>query len=77
MNPSARWVLNRFGREFDMADDDQTANADEGADPSEDIQKQNRGETTTADQVSANDPHKVEKLAKAGEPQIDPDAGSD
>lgn len=31
------------------------ANADEGADPSDDIRKQNPGETTTADLAEASD----------------------
>ena len=56
--------------------DDQT-NSEEGADPSEDIKKQNPQRTTTADQVAGDDPHKVEKLAKAGRPDTDPDAGGD
>ena len=50
---------------------------DEGADPSTDIRKQNPGETTTADKVGSNDPHKAEKLAQAGDPDKDPDEGSD
>jgi hypothetical protein len=63
----------------------QSVNANEGADPSEDIRKQNPGETTTADladrpeadRTNKDDPHKVEKLAKAGRPDFDPDDGSD
>ena len=30
-----------------------------------------------ADEINSDDPHKVEKLAKAGRPNFDPDAGSD
>jgi hypothetical protein len=73
---------------------------DEGADPSEDIKKQNAGETSTADvdgtgaihgrgksrplslgadtspneavaAVRDDDPHKVEKIADAAEPDVD------
>ena len=40
----------------------ETAN-DEGSDPTKDIKAQNPGETTAADQVDADDPHKTEKLA--------------
>ncbi len=59
-----------------MSTNDET-NSNEGADPSDDIKKQNPGETTTADAVPSDDRHKVEKLAKAGRPGVDPDAGSD
>ena len=55
-------------------------NADEGADPSEDIRRQNPGERTTADladQVGADDPHKAEKLTTAGRPEMDPDDASE
>lgn len=53
---------------------------DEGADPISDIRKQNPGEKTSADladELDPNDPHKVEKLTKAGRPDFDPNAGSD
>lgn len=55
-----------------MADNPDQANANQGADPSDDIRKQNPGETTTANMIDGEDPHKVEKLAKAGEPAVDP-----
>ena len=47
---------------------------DQGADPSADVKKQNPGEITTADQVSKHDPHKVEKIAEAGEPAVNHNA---
>jgi len=53
---------------------------DEGADPLPDIRKQNPGQKTSADlaaELAPDDPHKVEKLAKAGRHDFDPDAGSD
>lgn len=53
---------------------------DEGADPQKDIRAQNPGEQTSEDiakDSKPDDPHKVEKLAKAGDPDRDPDAGSD
>lgn len=34
-------------------------------------------EPKLADKIDENDPHKVEKLAKAGKPEKDPDEGSD
>jgi hypothetical protein len=55
-------------------------NAGEGADPSEDIRKQNPGETTTADlaeRTDADDPHLAEKLTKAGRPDFDPNESAD
>jgi hypothetical protein len=45
-----------------MNSDVEMAN-DEGADPNADSKKQNPGATTAADQVAADDPQKVEKLA--------------
>jgi hypothetical protein len=60
--------------------DDQPANAAEGADPSGEIRRQNPGETTTADladKTAEDDPHKAEKLTKAGRDDFDPDSGSD
>jgi hypothetical protein len=65
-------------RESDQAHTE-AANADEGADPSEDIRRQNPGERTTpdlADQVGADDPHKAEKLTTAGRPEMDLDEAS-
>lgn len=53
---------------------------DEGADPTSDIRKQNPGEKTSADladELDPDDPHKVEKLTKAGRPDFDPNSGSD
>jgi hypothetical protein len=63
---------------------------DEGADPTCDIRKQNQGEATGPDvgdavahdggrpqDVRSDDPHKVEKLAKAGRDDLDPNAGAD
>ena len=55
---------------------DDQANADEGASPEKDLRAQNLGETTTADQVNADDPHKAEKLAKAGR-KTDPNDGAE
>jgi hypothetical protein len=55
-------------------------NATEGADPASDIRQQNPGETTTADladKVDRGDPHKAEKLTKAGRPDFDPDESAD
>jgi len=43
-------------------------NQDEGSDEEEPV---------PADEIAANDPHKVEKLAKQGRENFDPDAGSD
>ena len=40
---------------------------DEGADPTDDIKKENAGSV-----VNNDDRHKTEKLAKAGEPEVDP-----
>jgi hypothetical protein len=51
---------------------DDQANGNEGANPENDLKRQNPGETTTADLTDANDPHKAEKLTKAGR-DIDPD----
>lgn len=45
---------------------------DEEPDRTDDITRQNAVKTTTADDPSSDDPHKVEKLAKAGEPAVDP-----
>jgi hypothetical protein len=63
-----------FWRTFEMTDVEQ-ANSNEGADPSADLKKENPGETTTADLISGDDPHKAQKLAEAGR-DIDPDEGS-
>jgi hypothetical protein len=55
-------------------------NANEGADPSEDIRRGNPGEITTADMaegIQPDDPYKTEKLAKAGRVGFDPDEGAD
>ena len=51
---------------------DKSDQANEGAGASDDSQKQNPGGATTADRVDKHDRHKVEKLAKAGEPAVDP-----
>ena len=40
---------------------------DEGADPTDDIKKENAGSV-----VNNDDRHKAEKLAKACEPEVDP-----
>ena len=55
---------------------------DEGADPTDDIKKQNPGQATTLSDAHAKkgsdaDPKKVQNLAKAGRPDFNPDAGSD
>jgi hypothetical protein len=54
---------------------------DEGADPTNDIKKQNSGEATSPAEAgkkgTSEDPEKVEDLAKAGRADFDPDAGSD
>ncbi|WP_260597177.1 hypothetical protein [Sphingomonas endolithica] len=52
------------------------ANVDEGAGPEKDLKGQNPGETTTADLTDANEPHKAEKLTKAGR-DIEPDDGAE
>lgn len=44
---------------------------DEGADPTDDIKK-GPGQSTTRGAPDSVDPHKVEKLAKTGEPAVDP-----
>jgi hypothetical protein len=43
---------------------DQAANADEGADPSKDIKKQNPGETTTDDLAKNREPEPSPKQAE-------------
>jgi hypothetical protein len=68
-----------------MSDD--TPKTDEGSSPVDDIKKQNPGATTTGDQTgeanddasgeASDDPHKVEKLTKAGRDDVDPDDGSE
>lgn len=58
-----------------MSDVEQ-ANADEGADPSADLKKENPGGTTTADLVSGDDPHEAQKLTEAGR-DVDTDEGAD
>jgi hypothetical protein len=37
----------------------------------------NSNDTKLADKIAKDDPHKVEKLAKAGEPDKDPDEASE
>jgi hypothetical protein len=59
-----------------MADNVEMAN-DEGADPGTDFKKKPDAPRTPADTVSEDDPDKVQQLAKAGRPGVDPDAGSD
>jgi len=49
-----------------VADDVEMAN-DEGADPTSDLKHQNVKSDAKADQISEDDPHKVEKLAKMGD----------
>ncbi len=44
-----------------MSDDDQSANADEGADPSDDIKQQNPGEITTSDLADKGKPGAPQK----------------
>jgi len=58
---------------------DDRSNADEGADPSSDIKKQNPGETTTSDLVDRGreDTGKTEKVTKAGREDFDPNAGQE
>jgi len=60
-----------------MSDD--RANADEGADPSKDIDKQNPGQTTTDDLTDDEDTSdtKTQDLAKAGRTDFDPNAGQE
>jgi hypothetical protein len=61
-----------------MVSDVEMAN-DEGSDPSTDFEKK-RDMThggASAGQVSDKDPNKLKKLAQAGRPGLDPDAGSD
>lgn len=53
---------------------DSEPNSDEGANPAEDIKKQNLTGTTTGDQTGESDgKHKVEDLAKAGRDDMDTD----
>jgi hypothetical protein len=59
-----------------MADNVEMAN-DEGADPRTDFKMRPDVPRTSADTVSEDDPDKVQQLAKAGRPGVDPDAGSD
>jgi hypothetical protein len=66
-------------RQPDRANDE-APNANEGADPSDEIRRANPGEITTADMaegVQPDDPYKTEKLAKAGRVGFDPDEGAD
>jgi hypothetical protein len=56
-----------------MTSDVEMAN-DEGSDPSTDFKKK---PDSPADATPKDDPAKVQKLAKAGRPGVDPDAGSD
>lgn len=60
-----------------MADANNQANADEGADPADDIKKQNPGERTSADAIDPDDPHKVEKLSKLGHAGDEAAAGAE
>lgn len=72
--------LARPGQEGENDMTEQDGNADEGADPSEEIRRQNSGETTTADLTddpAPDDPHKAEKLARAGRDGFDPNADSE
>lgn len=68
-----------------MADE---PNSNEGSNPTDDIKAQNPGATTTADltsggegsdadQVSDDDPDKVQKLTKAGRGEMDPNASAE
>ena len=50
------------------------ANADEGADPSRDLKRQNPGGTTTGDLTEDT---KTQDLAKAGRDDMDPNAGEE
>jgi len=54
------------------------ANANEGADPSDDIRKQNPGGTTSADPAEGEGKGetKVQDLAKAGRTDFDPNIES-
>lgn len=59
---------------------DPETNANEGADPSDDIRKQNPAATTTADlarQPARHDAPKTGQPAKKSEPHVDPGAGGD
>lgn len=57
---------------------DNEPNSDEGANPAEDIKKQNPNGTTTGDQTGeARSDHKLEKLAKAGRDNMDTDEGAE
>ncbi len=60
-----------------MADE---PNSNEGADPSDDIKKQNPGQTTTSDLASKVDDDsstKVQDLVKAGRKDFDPNASQE
>jgi hypothetical protein len=54
---------------------------DEGAGSATDINEQDPDEAMSTPEArtqgATDDPHKVEKLARAGRPDFDPDAGSD
>jgi len=55
-------------------------NSNEGADPTDDIRKQNPGEVTSADLGSQGDdknPNKTQDLTRAGRDYLDPNEGSE
>jgi hypothetical protein len=52
------------------------SNADEGADPSQDLKRQNPGGTTTEDLTEGEDT-KTQDLTKAGRDDMDPNAGEE
>ena len=53
-------------------------NSDEGANPADDIKKQNPEGTTTGDQTGeTGGDHKVEDLARAGRDDMDTDADAE
>lgn len=57
----------------DQPPEAETANANEGADPTHDIKVQNPGETVTGDdEPEEPDETKVQDLAKAGRQDFDP-----
>lgn len=70
--PEERFIMtsNTEKEGVEMANDD-------GADPTNDITKQNPGAGNAADAIAADDPHKVEKLAKLGKAGEDAAEGTE
>lgn len=58
-----------------MSDD--RAGAGEGPDADESGHAKDEGERSSAHDVASDDPHKAEKLVKAGQDDFDPNAGTE